>query len=205
MANNIDLKDLERKAFSSYFHDGMWDLYGGLILLGFGLSVITEQMFVMIICVILAMVPLLIRKQIVIPRLGAVRFSPQRQAKTRRAKVIAVTIGCVTLLLGVVMAGLFSSNVMPSWFDIWISDYFLIFFGGMIAVIVAIGAFIVGVKRFYIYSLLTFAAFYLANFLRGDDMEGIPIATAGGLVLLSGIGILTRFLTTNPLPNKEEA
>ena len=60
MSNNIDLKEVERKIFTSYFHDGMWDLYGGLVLLGFGLTMLTDLDYLIVAFVAVAMVPLLV-------------------------------------------------------------------------------------------------------------------------------------------------
>jgi MFS family permease len=205
MMNDINLKEIERKAFTSYFHDGMWEIYGGLILLGFGLTMYTGWEYMIVVFVAMAMVPLLIRKRIVLPRLGIVKFSPERQAKTKKS-VLAATIALTfTALLGMVFFILFSTNTMPRWLDAWMSDYFLVFFGGMIAVLIIAAAFLVSVKRFYAYAALVFIAFYLSSMLRPDDLEDMPIVVAGGLVLLSGIVMLIRFLRNNPLPKEEIA
>jgi hypothetical protein len=161
--------------------------------------------YMIVVFVAMAMVPLLIRKRIVLPRLGIVKFSPERQAKTKKS-VLAATIALTfTALLGMVFFILFSTNTMPRWLDAWMSDYFLVFFGGMIAVLVVAAAFLVSVKRFYAYAALVFIAFYLSSMLRPDDLEDMPIVVAGGLVLLSGIVMLIRFLRNNPLPKEEIA
>jgi hypothetical protein len=199
----MDLKEIEKRVFASYFHDGMWDLYGGLILLGFGLTMLTGWDYLMFPVVVVAMIPLLIRKRIVIPRLGIVKFSPERQTRTKKSIVAAMIILSFTALLGMVFFVLFTSNTMPQWLETWMHDYFLTFFGGMIAVLITAAAFIVSVKRFYAYAVLVFIAFFLASILRPEDMEVIPITVVGGLILLSGIVILVRFLRYNPLPKEE--
>ena len=99
MVNNTDLKEIESKIFSSYFNDGMWDIYGGLIMLGFGLGIVTGQTIVMIACILVAMIPVFIRKPIIMARLGSVKFSIERQKKTRKYKTAAVIIGSAGLLL----------------------------------------------------------------------------------------------------------
>ena len=203
MTNDINLKEVEKRVFASYFHDGMWDLYGGLILLGFGLTMLTGWDYLMFPVVVVAMVPLLIRKRIVIPRLGIVKFSPERQARTKKSILAAMITLTFTALLGMVFFVLFSTDTMPQWLEIWMYDYFLVFFGGMIAVLITAAAFLVRVKRFYAYATLVFIAFFLASMLRPEDMEIIPITVVGGLILLSGIVILIRFLRHNPLPKEE--
>ena len=203
MNNNIDLKEFERKIFTSYFHDGMWDLYGGLILLGFGLTMLTGWDYLIVAFTVLAMVPLLIRKRIVISRLGAVKFSQERQQKTKKSVFVAMISLTFTALLGMAFFILYSTNTMPQWLETWMQDYFLTFFGSMIAVLILIAAFLVSVKRFYAYAVLVFMAFFLASLLRPEDMEVIPITVAGGLILLSGVVILIRFLRNNPLSKEE--
>jgi hypothetical protein len=203
MMNDVNLKEIERKAFTSYFHDGMWEIYGGLILLGFGLTMHTGWEYMIVIFVAMAMVPLLIRKRIVIPRLGIVKFSPERQAKTKKSVLAATITLTFTALLGMMFFILFSTNTMPRWLEVWMSDYFLAFFGGMVAVIIIAAAFLVSVKRFYAYAVLVFFSFYLSSVLRPGDMDAIPILVAGGLILFSGAVLLIRFLRNNPLPKEE--
>jgi len=203
MASDVNLKEIERKVFRSYFKDGLWDIYGALMLLGFSLAMVTGWDYLMLVFAVLAVALLYLRRYIVVPRLGQVKFSSDRQAKTKRSILIAVIIGTFTALIGMVFFVLHSTNRMPIWLDIWMEDYFLAAFGGMIALLVAISAYIVGVWRYYIYAGLTFMAFVLASILRPNDMEFIPILVAGGIILISGMVILTRFLGKYPKPSKE--
>ncbi|UCE98356.1 MAG: hypothetical protein JSV74_03285 [Dehalococcoidia bacterium] len=203
MNTNLELKELERKIFTSYFNDGMWDLYGGIVLLGFGLTMLTNLDYLIVAFIALAMVPLIIRNRVVIPRLGVVKFSPERQAKTRKSKLAAMIALTFTALLGMVFFILYSANAMPYWLENWMHDHFLTFFGGMVAVLVLAAAFLVSVKRFYLYAIAVFIAFFLASTLRSQDMEGIPITVAGGLILSWGIFILVRFLRNHPQSQEE--
>ena len=152
---------------------------------------------------ILAVMLLLFRQRIVMPRLGQVKFSSDRQGKTKRSKIIAMTTLTFTMLVGVIFFALYSTDNMPGWLNTWMGDYFLAAFGGVLAVLVAAAAYVVGVWRYYIYAVLTFAAYITANVLRPDDLEGVPITVAGGIVLLSGMVMLMRFLRKYPLPPQE--
>ncbi len=203
MNTNLDLKEVERKIFTSYFNDGMWDLYGGFILLGFGLTMLTNLDYLIVAFIGLALIPLLIRNRVVVPRLGVVKFSPERQAKTKKSKLAAMVALTFTALLGMVFFILYSANAMPYWLETWMHDHFLTFFGGMVAVLVLAAAFLVSVKRFYLYAIAVFIAFFFASTLRSQDMEGIPITVAGGLILCLGIVILIRFLRNHPQPKEE--
>ena len=203
MENDTGLKELEQKVFRSYFKDGLWDVYGALMLLGFGLTMVTNWDYLILAFTTLAVVLLLFRKRIIIPRLGQVKFSPERQTKTKRSRLIATIVLTFTMLLGLVFFVLYSTNSMPKWLEIWMGDYFFVAFGGVLALLVAAAANIVGVWRYYIYAALTFIAFILANILRSNDMEGIPILATGVIILISGVVILTRFLRKYPLPSQE--
>ena len=203
MENDRGFKELEQKVFRSYFHDGLWDIYGAFFLLGLGLTIVSGWDYLIAVVAALAVVLLLFRQRIVRPRLGRVKFSPERQAKTKKATLIAVITLTFTALLGVVFFVLFSTNSIPGWLDIWMENYFFATFGGIQALLVAVAAYIVGVWRYYIYAALVFISYVIGGILRSNDMEGIPILIAGSIILISGIVILMRFLRKYPLPPKE--
>ena len=200
MTQDVDLKQIERKAWTSYFHDGLTDLYGGFILLGLGLAMLTDQMWWLALMVI-GMAALWARKRITYPRMGYVRFSPQREARTKRSRIIASMVLTATMLLGVILFALVSTNGLPQWLDAWLADYFLVAFAVMVGAIIAVGAFMVGVARFYAYAVLVFAAFVAAQFF--DTSAGLPVTITAGVVVLCGLAILIRFLRKYPLPPQE--
>jgi MFS family permease len=203
MATVVNLKELERKVIRSYFHDGLWDIYGAFILLGIGLTMVIGWDYLILAFAIVAVVLLLFRKRIIVPRLGQVKFSSERQAKTKRSVLIAMITLTFTMLLGVCFFVLFSTNSVPEWLDIWMGNYFLAAFGGIQALLVVIAAYIVGVRRYYVYAALIFISYVLAGIMRPSDMEGIPIVIAGSIILISGAVILTRFLRKYPLQSQE--
>ncbi|MFC1873372.1 hypothetical protein ACFLW3_00975 [Chloroflexota bacterium] len=203
MENSSGYKELEKRVFGSYFKDGLWDIYGALMLLGFGLSMVTGWDYLMLAFAVLAVALLLIRIRVIVPRLGRVEFSSKRQTKTKRSILIAIVIGTFTMLIGVVFFVLSSTNSMPKWLDVWMGNYFLAALGGMLALLVAAAANVVGVWRYYVYAALTFIAYFLASILRPNDMEAMPILIAGGIILISGAIILTRFLRKYPLPPQD--
>ena len=199
MTQDVDLKQIERKAWTSYFHDGLTDLYGGFILLGLGLAMLTDQMWWLALMVI-GMAALWARKRITYPRMGYVKFSPQREARTKRSRIIASMVLTATMLLGVILFALVWTNGLPQWLDAWLADYFLVAFAVMVGAIIAVGAFMVGVTRFYAYAVLVFAAFAAAQLF--DTSAGLPVTIAAGVIVLCGLAVLTRFLRKYPLPPK---
>jgi len=203
MTEDSRIKELERKAFASYFKDGLWDIYGALLFIGFGVSMLTDWDYIMAAFAVLAVVLLFVRRRIIVPRLGQVRFSPERQTRTRRSKQVALVTLTFTALLGVVFFALYSTNNVPGWLDIWMEDYFFATFGGVQAILVAAAAHIVGVRRFYAYAVLIFVSFVISGVLRSSDMEAIPILTAGGVVLVFGVAQLAHFLHKYPIAPRE--
>ena len=201
MTQDVDLKQIERKAYTSYFHDGLWDIYGGFILLGLGLAMLTDQSWWLAL-MLLSMLALWARKRITYPRMGYVRFSPQREARTKRSRIIASMVLTATMLLGVILFALVSTNGLPQWLDAWLADYFLVAFAVMVGAIIAVGAFMVGVTRFYAYAVLVFAAFAAAQLF--DTSAGLPVTIAAGVIVLCGLVVLIRFLRKYPLPPKED-
>ena len=201
MTQDVDLKQIERKAWSSYFHDGLTDLYGGFILLGLGLAMLTDQIWWLALMLV-GTAALWARKRITYSRMGYVRFSPQREARTKRSRIAAGIAVAGTMLLGVILFALLWTNGLPQWLDAWLADYFLVAFAVMVGAIIALGAYLAGVARFYAYAVLVFAAFAVSQWLNTPD--GLPVTIAAGLIVLCGLAVLIRFLRKYPRPAGEE-
>ena len=88
MTENINLKEIERKAWKSCYQDGIWDIFLGLILLNFGIAPLMEEITgttYLISYIILLVLGYIIfyggKKYITVPRIGNVKFSPKRKLK----------------------------------------------------------------------------------------------------------------------------
>jgi hypothetical protein len=200
MSQDADLKQIERTAWTSYFHDGLWDVYGGFILLGFGLMMLTDRTWWLALMLV-GMAALWARKRITFPRMGYVRFSPQRESTKKRSRFIAGIAIAGMLLLGVILFALVWTDGLPQWLEAWLADYFLVAFAVMVAAIIALGAYVLGVTRYYAYAVLVLAAFVVAYLL--DTAVGLPVTIAAGLIVLCGLVVLIRFLRKYPLPKQE--
>jgi hypothetical protein len=201
MTQDVDLKQMERKAWTAYFHDGLTDLYGGFILLGFGLSMLTGQIW-WIALMLVGTALLWARKRITYPRMGHVRFSPQRQARTKRSRLLAGIAIAGTFLLGAVLFALVWTGGLPQWLEAWLTDYLLVALAVLVGALIAIGAYLMRVARFYAYAVLVFAAFAVGQWL--NTSAGLPVTIAAGVILLCGLVVLMRFVRKYPLPTQEE-
>ena len=197
MTQEVDLKQMERRAWAAYFDDGLTDLYSGFMLLGLGLAILTDHIWWLALMLVGTAV-LWARKRITYSRMGHVRYSPQREARTKRARTAAGIAIAATLLLGVVLFALMWTNSLPQWLEAWLADYLLATLAVIVGAIMALGAYLMGVARFYAYAALVFVAFVAGHLL--STSAGLPVTIAAGLIVLCGLGVLFRFLRTYPKP-----
>lgn len=111
MPEKLNLRELERKAWRSFYDDGLWDIYLGLLLGLMGISGLldrsnlTEDAGIMIYIGLLVLVMLAFwaaKRFITVPRIGRVKFG--RERKVRRFKTVlvlfaSVVFGLVAMLL----------------------------------------------------------------------------------------------------------
>jgi hypothetical protein len=45
MVEDINLKEIQRKVYLTFFQDGLWDIFLGLFILAWGLSILTETAY----------------------------------------------------------------------------------------------------------------------------------------------------------------
>jgi len=190
MVEGFNLKDIQRKVYMSFFQDGLWDIFLGLFILGWGLSILTEAAYLPGISFLGIYFAIWgIKRWLTYPRIGYVRFSATSRRKITGRFVI---LGTVVLLVGVMMAVVWGIGARPQ----WLADYFPLVFNGMLAAIVCFVAYWARVNRFYLYAVLIFlgAVFHL--------WVGIPwefgFIGAGGIIVLIGLGILISFLRKYP-------
>ncbi len=82
--DRISLKELEKKAFTSYHQDGLLDIFLGIGIIVFGLGMATDQFyFGSIMPAILFPLWAAAKKAITIPRIGLVNFSPERKIRIK--------------------------------------------------------------------------------------------------------------------------
>jgi len=190
MVEDINLKEIQRKVYMTFFQDGLWDIFLGLFILGWGLTILTEipylpgVFFTGIYFTIWG-----IKKWLTYPRIGYVRFSATSR---RRITARFLILGAVVLLVGMIMAVLWGIGTRPQ----WLADYFPLIFNGMLAAIVCIVAYWARANRFYLHAALIFlgAVFHLWLGIRWE----FGFIGAGGIIVLIGVGILISFLRKYP-------
>jgi hypothetical protein len=194
MSNSINLKELEHKTYLAYHQDGLADITAGILVGSFGLDMLLKSSLF----VLFAWMPIIfilpIRRAITYPRIGFVKFAPERTRKISTGMVVMMIAGVVSLVLGLItflaVSGTLSS--LEDFFD----QYALLVLGAIIAGGLALVGLVFQIKRFYAYAVLAFGAWLLPHLLGTGP--GLVIATVGAIILLIGVGLLTRFLIQNP-------
>jgi hypothetical protein len=188
MARARNLVDTD--LFRSYWDDGLLDLLCGLALLVMGIGWASTRLGSLAVLQaplwIVLWAPL--RKRIVEPRAGFVRFSPARREHSARDLrwTLALGVGAVALVAATVFL-LRSRKPEP---------VLQLLAPGLPAALVALGAgiggLLTGARRFHAYGLALLAGGLATVALAGGPAP--PLAAGGLLVSASGAILLTRFV-----------
>jgi uncharacterized membrane-anchored protein len=207
MNDQINLKEMEKKAWKSYFQDGLWDILLGFILLTFGVAPFIEEITgitYLISYIILLSIGYIVfyvgKKYITIPRIGNVKFGQKR--KSKRIKIFIILVISVILGLAVILltkTDLISYNIDVSIWGIIFAINALIIFSLM--------AYYLDFPRLYIYSIFFAISILIIETSSShvgstyDNLLGFGMF--GLVVVLVGILHLNRFVRSHPLQREE--
>ena len=140
----------------------------------------------------------LIRKHVVAPRVGVVRFGRARQAKLRRFTIIMLGLNAATLILGFVLAPNFGK--VPG-------QMIAYAVGAMLLIGFSIAAYFLDINRLYVYGLLAGLAPLVGEWLwiRGYAAHhGFPVTfgVTAAIMILVGLAVFIRLLRDNPVPTE---
>ena len=201
MPENINLKEIEKKAWKSYFQDGLWDIFLGLILFSFGIIPFLEEIGVPeLLNYVLFFVPAYIiffagKKFITVPRIGRVKFGTKRKTKNIKSTIIlifSVIFGFVVLLLTI-------TNTIPMIANIHAGA---ILFSVNAIIVFSLMAYFLDFNRLYLYSWFFAASIALVELSRssvGTTYDNvIGFGSFGVIIILIGIVYLIRFIQKYP-------
>ena len=195
--NHTDLEDLESEAYQDSFADGLIDLFIGLGLASIGIlwlwfEPVAGLAGVFAAVVAWALVP--IRRRIVEPRVGYVRWTAPRLKWERKQLWLLFGLGSAALLTGV---GLVLSIVNGD--GDTSGDRNVV--AGLPAVLLAIGAFVLaatsGFKRLWGYGAVLLSAAIVTILIEAGP--GGSLLAAGAAIGVVGVVLLSRFLRANPV------
>jgi hypothetical protein len=185
-----------RDANLSDSHDGLADISAGIIILGFGIGLLTGMIWLSGIWI-----PVLVpvwqeAKKRLARRRGGVAATPAQAARDKTQLAMLAAIGTLTLLLGLVFFMIFSQESFLPGLRIWLQEYFELALGGLAALLFAIFGAINRAGHFFLYAFWAMAIL-TAGYLFQISL-GISMTLLGGLVFLAGLVVLIRFLQENP-------
>jgi hypothetical protein len=208
IAKSIDLKELERKAWTSTFEDGLFDIYIGIMFFGISVgyllgeifSTIYNYLFLFLILGIGIVILAIGKRKITIPRMGFVKFGKTR--KMRKVKIMTVLFLSVVLLMliyAIMDASSASLKLSPP-FSSLITGFF------MIVPLCAI-AYFLQFKRLYFYGILMGLTPFLTDifkyFLNNVAAIILVFAIIDGFIIITGLTFLIRFVKRYPLSKDE--
>ena len=207
----LNIKTLEKHAFRTFFRDGIYDLFLGLILLSFGLPMIFTEFG--LIDYVTKKLPLLIplllnvgallftvfgKKYITTPRLGIAHFGKTRKRKMMHTKLLLV----VSALIGAIIFFLSLFKVFPVGGATGIPLPILIF-GIQSLLVFSFMAYFMDFSRLYLYAFLFAISMPLTIWLRKNTGIHYPSLWVFSLttvpILVIGCVVFIQFLTQYPI------
>ncbi len=217
MSQIINLKELERKAWTSYFQDGLWDIFLGLLLVSSAVSTWLSDTGVpsstriptyIGIMVLGGLVMWAGKRFITVPRMGRIKFGPARRSRMNKLRVVLFI--SVLVIAALFLAGLGVKNhwlQRPEWGLIGRTSIASAIVTLNFLVVFSLMAYFMEFKRLYLYGVLFALQEVVGVGLRelADVDIGFFIgsAVAAVIVLLIGTVVLVRFLREYPLPAVE--
>jgi hypothetical protein len=192
--NQPDLKEIEKRAYTSYHQDGLLDIFAGAYILAFGLGILTEVFWGLSFGSILpaisvaVMLPMWIaaKRKITMPRIGFVKFGIQSGMK-----FMAVLLGIMLTGVGVFFAITLFQGGRPLWLDV-IFQYGLIFVGIGALAICSLFGYIAGLSRLYAYGLLALLVLGVGHFM--GIFFAYLLLPLGITVMVTGFYLLIGFV-----------
>ncbi len=204
MSQKISLKEAERKVFRASYNDGLWDIFLGCFFLMFviapylstSLGDFWSSVVFLPIWALVYLLISLIRKYMVTPRIGVVKFGLPRKTKLAKFNVVMLVINIIAFILGLVAA---------TSFGIVSGQIYSIVFGMLLLIGFSLAAYFLDFSRLYIYGLLAGFSPLIGEWLWAHGYathHGFPITfgTAAGIMILVGLVVFARLLRDNPVP-----
>ena len=197
---SFNLRELEKKAYLSYHQDGLLETGIGLYIFIFAIGMHYDIVgYLTDILPILGFGVLAAAKKIItIPRIGVVKFGPERKLRMKKEHLFFAVFFSITVFFGVFMFLAF--NRMTPGVEAILKKFIMAPMGFLLGLGLAFVGFWRQLSRFYGYGILLIAIVFIGPLL---GIEPPIYWGAGGLIIsLFGLGHLVYFLIQNPRPKE---
>jgi len=205
---DLSLRTMEARSWKARQHDGLFDMYFGVLMMAISISALVEAFGAAPIFRLITLVVLqfsaaggfaLAKRRYATPRIGAVKFSSSRM---RRTRVLQGALAACVLLTAVLVALTASGHSPLQWFA-RLGAYAL---PTGVAVVVGLPlmaiAYFLEFPRILIHASLLMSAGFILTALGYDFMDPFPGAIAfgisGSISLAIGTVIFARFVQRIP-------
>ena len=193
MNQKINLKEIERKAYTSYHQDGILEITIAFTVLIFAVVMLGEMPWMGGMAGILAVsVYAGMKKLVTIPRIGYVKFPQQR---TQKIVALTLVLGTVSMMAGLFAFMQTTSSGTPDWL-LFLIDNYMLTIGVAVAALFLLGGYAFKTKRIYVYALLTLVMFVGGHFLSFPLYYYLTVL--GIIILGSGLAMMIRFVNKYP-------
>ncbi|MDX1416937.1 MAG: hypothetical protein R3293_22225, partial [Candidatus Promineifilaceae bacterium] len=191
MSEDLSLKKAERRAWTLYYEDGLWDIFLGLMFLGGGLRTLTDNLWFYLFILAGPLVVVLGRMKMTLPRIGVIKFGTRRKQRRRVLIVVIVIAVILTFLLMLIPAlGIAAPGAA--------AGYVLALTVPLVFVYMA---YLLEFRRLYGYAVLVAATMILTEVVGVRAGAWAQVIT-GTIALLVGLWHLVHFLRSYPIPEK---
>ncbi|MFW9968813.1 MAG: hypothetical protein ACFFDF_01350 [Candidatus Odinarchaeota archaeon] len=212
MANNIDLKEIEKKILKSAHQHGLFDMVLGFIITGMAFGPIFRESLPQpynyfiwpLILIIITMIFMFITlKYVIQPRIGIVKPGPSIKSMRKKLFIVVLIqfVIQLTFFILLIIGNGSGIQVEGITFILIIGFFFIPFF--------AIIAYLLKFPRLYFIGMLIWLAIFINELLYGLFDYRIrwllSYGIMGSIILFIGLAIFIRFLKKNPIPRGEIA
>ncbi len=199
MERLIDIKEIERRAYSPLRNDGVEDILAGVVLFTFG-ALLTEQGSPPIGIFFLPFVAWFLRLFVTFPRVGYLKPSKSSPSERLAITLLAVSGFTATALLALIILNKKYPTLMA--FQFLPASVMHAALAAVLIVFLSAMGFYSGMRRWYLYAVLAAVCAVLTMFLRGWlPVDGI--AAFSVLITIWGVVMLARFVRKYPVREKE--
>ena len=193
MNQKINLKEIERKAYTAYHQDGVIDITAAFTVFLFSAVMLADMPWIGGITGILAIsIYAGFKKLVTVPRIGYVKFPVQR---AQRITAVTVVLGLLAFVAGIAAFTQTMNQGTPDWLILLIDNYMLTL-GAAVAGLFLLGGYAFKTKRIYAYALLTLAMFTAGHFINFP--LHYYLTALGTTIMAYGLFLMTRFVSKYP-------